>query len=142
MGQPIAVRTDFTAVEVRRLARRAKDSDQVRRLLAISAVLDGASRAEAAKVGGMDRQTLRDWVIRFTAQGPDGLINIPAPGAPAKLNKGHRAFLARIVDEGSSHGSGFATSLTASWQSGSASASARWPGAHGESPLWQWRASC
>ena len=71
MGQPIVVRTDFTAVEVRRLARRAKDSDQVRRLLAIAAVLDGASRAEAAKVGGMDRQTLRDWVIRFNEQGPD-----------------------------------------------------------------------
>jgi transposase len=82
MGQPIAVRTDFAAVEVRRLARRAKDSDQVRRLLAIAAVLDGASRAEAAKVGGMDRQTLRDWVIRFNEQGPDGLINVPAPGAP------------------------------------------------------------
>ena len=100
MGQPIAVRTDFTAVEVRRLARRARDSDQVRRLLAIAAVLDGASRAEAAKVGGMDRQTLRDWVIRFNEQGPDGLINVLAPGAPAKLNKEHRAFLARIVDEG------------------------------------------
>ena len=100
MGQPIAVRTDFSAVEVCRLARRAKDSDQVRRLLAIAAVLDGASRAEAAKVGGMDRQTLRDWVIRFNEQGPDDLNNVPAPGAPAKLNKGHRAFLARIVDEG------------------------------------------
>jgi Winged helix-turn helix len=81
MGQPIAVRTDFTAVEVRRLARRAKDSDQVRRLLAIAAVLDGASRAEAAKVGGMDRQTLRDWVIRFNEQGPDGLINDQCPRA-------------------------------------------------------------
>ena len=100
MGQPIAVRTDFSAVGVRRLARRAEDSDQVRRLLAIAAVLDGASRAEAAKVGGMDRQTLRDWVIRFNEQGPDGLINVPAPGAPAKLNKVHRAFLARIMDEG------------------------------------------
>jgi transposase len=101
MGQPIAVQTDFSAVEVRRLARRAKDSDQVRRLLAIAVVIDGASRAVAAKVGGMDRQTLRDWVIRFNEQGPDGLINVPAPGAPAKLNKRHRAFLARIVDEGS-----------------------------------------
>ena len=69
MGQPIAVRTDFTAIEVRRLARRAKDSDQVRRLLAIAAVLDGASRAEAAKVGGMDRQTLRDWVSGSTSKG-------------------------------------------------------------------------
>ncbi len=97
MGQPIAVRTDFSAVELRRLARRSKDSDQVG-LLAIAAVLDGASRAEAAKVGGMDRQTLRDWVIRFNKQGPDGLINVPAPGAPAKLNTEHRAFLARIVN--------------------------------------------
>ena len=92
----------FSAVEVRRLARRAKDSDQVRRLLAIAAVIDGVSRAVAAKVGGMDRQTLRDWVIRFNEQGPDGLINVPAPGAPAKLNKRHRAFLARSWTKGRS----------------------------------------
>src|ERR1700751_6273450 len=100
MGQPIAVRTDFTAAEVRRLARRGKDSDQVRRLLAIAAVLDGASRADAAKIGGMDRQTLRDWVIRFNDQGPSGLINNPSPGVPPKLDAIHRAFLARIVEEG------------------------------------------
>ena len=74
--------------------------DQVRRLLAIAAMLDGSSRAEAARIGGMDRQTLRGWVIRFNEKGPDGLINVPAAGAPAKLNKEHRAFLARIVDEG------------------------------------------
>src|SRR6476660_2012386 len=59
-----------------------------------------ASREEAAKAGGMDRQTLRDWVIRFNEQGPDGLINIASPGAPAKLDEEHKAFLARIVDEG------------------------------------------
>jgi transposase len=100
MGQAIAVRTDFTAVELRRLARRAKDGDQVRRLLAIAAVLDGASRAEAAKIGGMDRQTLRDWVIRFNEHGSDGLINLASPGAPPILDDVHRAFLARIVDEG------------------------------------------
>src|SRR5262249_50233559 len=68
--------------------------------LAIAAVLDGASREEAATIGGMDRQTLRDWVIRFNEQGPDGLINIPSPGVPPKLNSRHKAFLARIVDEG------------------------------------------
>jgi transposase len=100
MGQAIAVRTDYTSGEVRRFARRVKDSSQARRLLAIAAVLDGASREEAAKLGGMDRQTLRDWVIRFNEQGPDGLINLPSPGAPAKLNHEHKAFLARIVDEG------------------------------------------
>jgi transposase len=51
-------------------------------LLAIATVLDGAARQEAAKIGGMDRQTLRDWVIRFNEQRPDGLINKVSPGAP------------------------------------------------------------
>ena len=100
MGRAVAVRADYTAGEVRRLAKRAKDAAQARRLLAIAAVLDGASRADAAKIGGMDRQTLRDWVIRFNDQGPDGLINIPSPGVPPKLDATHRAFLARIVEEG------------------------------------------
>ena len=48
----------------------------------------------------MDRQTLRDWVIRFNEQGADGLVNLPSPGAPGKLNDEHKAFLARIVEEG------------------------------------------
>jgi transposase len=68
--------------------------------LAIAAVLDGHSRTQAAKIGGMDRQTLRDWVIRFNAQGPDSLVNKPSPGAPGKLSDEHRRFLARIVEEG------------------------------------------
>ncbi len=100
MGQAIAVRTDFTSREVRQLAKRAKDAAQARRLLAIAAVLDEASREEAATIGGMDRQTLRDWVIRFNAKGPEGLINIPSPGVPPKLDDRHKAFLARIVGEG------------------------------------------
>ena len=69
MGHAIPVRTDYTSGEVRRFAQRAKDAAQARRLLAIAAVLEGASREEAAKIGGMDRQTLRDWVIRFNEQG-------------------------------------------------------------------------
>ena len=73
MGHAIAVRTDYTTSEVRRFAQRAKHAAQARRLLAIAAVLEGASREEAAKIGGMDRQTLRDWVIRFNEQGADGL---------------------------------------------------------------------
>jgi transposase len=100
MGQAIAVRTDLTAAEVRRFAKRAKDATQARRLLAIAAVLDGSSREDAANMGGMDRQTLRDWVIRFNRQGPDGLINIPSPGVPPRLGKRHRAFLVRLVEEG------------------------------------------
>src|SRR4249920_2131119 len=100
MGRAIAVRTDDTSGEVRRLAQRAQDAGQARRLLAIAAVLDGSSREEAARLGGMDRQTLRDWVIRFNAQGPERLINIPSPGAPAKLTAEHKAFLAQVVEEG------------------------------------------
>jgi transposase len=100
MGEAIAVRTGYTACELRGLAKRAKDVAQARRLLAIAAVLDGTSRVEAAKIGGMDRQTLRDWVIRFNNQGPDGLINIRSPGVAPKLDATHRAFLARIVEEG------------------------------------------
>jgi transposase len=100
MGRAVSLRTDYTAGEVRRFAKRAKDVAQARRLLAIAAVLDGASREDAAKIGGMDRQTLRDWVIRFNAQGPDGLINIPSPGVPPKLDDTHKAFLAGIVEEG------------------------------------------
>jgi transposase len=86
--------------EVRRIARRVKNAAQLRRLLAIAAVLDGATREEAAKIGGMDRQTLRDWVIRFNQQGPDGLINKLSPGAPGKLTDEHKAFLARLVEDG------------------------------------------
>lgn len=85
IGQAIAVRSDYVAGEVRRFAKRAKAAVQARCLLAIEAVLDGASREDAAKIGGMERQTLRDWVIRFNAQGPEGLINIPSPGVPPKL---------------------------------------------------------
>src|SRR5262249_21308147 len=83
MGQAIAVRTDYTAGEVRRFAQRAKDAAQARRLLAIAAVLDGASREEAATIGGMDRQTLRDWVIRFNEQGAESCERDPAAGRQA-----------------------------------------------------------
>ena len=100
MGQAIAVRQDFTATELRRLATRTKDVAQARRLLAIAAILDGAPRAEAARIGGMDRQTLRDWVIRFNEQGPEGLTNMVSPGSPPKLDEEHRAFLVRVVEEG------------------------------------------
>lgn len=100
MGQAIPLRHEYTADELRRLAVQSENVAQARRLLAIAAVLDGASRADAARIGGMDRQTLRDWVIRFNEYGPDGLINIASPGVPPKLTAEHRAFLGRIVEEG------------------------------------------
>ena len=100
MGTAVAVRTGYSSKELRGLASRVKNAGQARRLLAIAAVLDGSSREDAAKVGGMDRQTLRDWVLRFNEQGPEGLINKCAPGAPGKLSKKHKAFIARLVEEG------------------------------------------
>src|SRR5918995_4257463 len=107
MGKAIAVRAEYSSAELRRLAKKSRHGAQARRLLAIAAVLDGASRADAAKAGGMDRQTLRDWVIRFNEQGPDGLVSKLSPGAPGKLTDEHKGFLAQLVEEGpipASHG--------------------------------------
>ena len=96
----ISLRTDYDATSVRQAARTAGDAAQARRLLAIAAVYDGMSRTDAAKVGGMDRQTLRDWVHRFNAEGPAGLINHKAPGAARKLGPEQLAELAEIVETG------------------------------------------
>lgn len=100
MGQPIALREDYTSAQLRGLARRCRDAGQARRLLSIAATVDGASRAAAAKQGGMDRQTLRDWVHRFNEAGPDGLINHSAPGGTPKLSAAQRAKLAALVERG------------------------------------------
>src|SRR5215204_4945325 len=100
MGQAIAVRTDFTAGEVRRFAKRAKDAAQARRLLAIAAVLDGMSREDAARIGGMDRQTLRDWVHRFNQAGPDGLLYAWTSGPTPRLSPDQRTELAALVEAG------------------------------------------
>ena len=96
----LALRGDFDATAVRRLARAAVDADQARRLLAIAAVYDGMSRADAARIGGMDRQTLRDWVHRFNAEGAGGLVNRAAPGNPRRLTREQEAEMAGIVEAG------------------------------------------
>jgi hypothetical protein len=90
MGGAIGLREDFEADELRRLATRAEDAAQARRLLALAAVRDGMNRTEAARIGGMDRQTLRDWVHRFNQHGPDGLIDIKPSGRPPKLSEEQR----------------------------------------------------
>ena len=96
----IALRTDFDAVRVRAAARAAGDSAQACRLLSIAAVYEGKSRAEAALLGGMSRQTLRDWVRRFNAEGPDGLASRKAPGARRRLSAAQLAELAELVETG------------------------------------------
>ena len=100
MSAAIALRRDFGADDLRRLAGKTKDADQARRLLAIAAVYHGMDREEAARIGGMDRQTLRDWVHRFNAQGPDGLVNAMSPGRPSKLSAKQKEELQRLVEAG------------------------------------------
>jgi hypothetical protein len=73
MPATVKIRTDFSASELRRLAAGSKDANPSRRLLSLPAILDGMGRADAARIGDMDRQTLRDWVHRFNAEGPSGL---------------------------------------------------------------------
>ena len=77
-----------------------KDPNQARRLLALAAVRDGASRKDAALAGGMDRQTLRDWVHAYNAGGIADLVNDPLPGRPRKLSAEHRAELKALVEKG------------------------------------------
>ena len=97
---PIPLRTDFDATQLRALARQSKHAGQARRLLALAAVYAGATRAEAAQIGGVTRQIVRDWVIKFNAQGPDGLIDRKAPGQPPRLNDRLRAALAAALESG------------------------------------------
>jgi transposase len=97
---PIALRTDFDAGQLRRAARRSRHAGQARRLLALAVIYDGATRTEAAKMGGVTLQIVRDWVIKFNASGPDGLIDRKAPGQPSRLNEAHRAALATMIESG------------------------------------------
>ena len=76
----IALRSDFDSVMLRAAARRSKNGAQTRRLLALAATYDGAARSEAAKLAGVTLQIIRDWVVRFNAEGPDGLIDRTSPG--------------------------------------------------------------
>lgn len=96
----VRLRSDWDAVRVRAAAREAENTDQVRRLLAIAAVYEGKNRSEAARVGAMDRQTLRDWVHRFNTAGPVGLIDRKAPGAERRLTAEQEVELAALIEAG------------------------------------------
>jgi transposase len=100
MAAAIGLREDFSSGASRAIAKRSKDGPQARRLLALAAIYDGARRSEAAKIGGVGLQVVRDWVLRFNALGPDGLIDCKAPGQPCRLGGEHRAALARMIEEG------------------------------------------
>jgi transposase len=100
MAAPIPLRPDFKAPLLRRLARGSRDPDQIRRLLALAEIYDGGSRSDAARIGGVGLQIVRDWVLWFNAEGPDGLVNGKAPGAPRLLNDHQRRALRQVVEDG------------------------------------------
>ena len=105
MAAAIGLRSDFTGDDLRRLARSSRDAKQVRRLLALAAIVDGgsrteAARTEAARTGGVGLQIVRDWVVRVNSEGPDGLIDRKAPGKTPTLTPEQRAALAAAVEAG------------------------------------------
>ena len=85
---------------MRRLARASRDAKQVRRLLALAAIYEGETRSEAARIGGVTLQIVRDWVVRFNAEGPAGLVDRKPPGCRSMLDADQRRALAAVVEAG------------------------------------------
>ncbi|HEY8126078.1 MAG TPA: IS630 family transposase [Methylocystis sp.] len=100
MAAAIGLRGDYDARSLRAIAKRSKDGAQARRLLALASIYDGGARSEAAKIGGVTLQVVRDWVLRFNAEGPDALVDRKAPGQPSRLDDAHRATLAALIEKG------------------------------------------
>ena len=100
MSIPIPLRRDFGAPRLRSLAKKTKDGPQARRLLTLAAIYDGPTRTEAAKIGGVGLQIIRDWVLRFNARGPDGLLDRKPPGQPSKLNDDQRQAITQMIETG------------------------------------------
>jgi transposase len=94
------LRGDFDGPALRRLAKVSRHAGQTRRLLALAAIYDGGSRGDAACIGDVGRQTIRDWVLRFNARGPEGLVDAKAPGHQAALGEAERLALKEIVEAG------------------------------------------
>ena len=100
MASAIALRKEFNGPGLRRLAKASKDAAQSRRLLALAEIYDGGTRSDAARIGSVGLQTVRDWVLRFNVRGPEGLIDAKAPGKAPKLKDEQREALRRIVEGG------------------------------------------
>src|SRR5260221_14279662 len=100
MAAAVGLRGNDGALRVYGLAKRSDDADQTRRWLALAAIYNGGSRSEAAKIGGVGLQTVRDWVLAFNAEGPAGLVDRKAPGNRPILPDAQRHDLMRIVESG------------------------------------------
>ena len=104
MASAVVLREDFTAARMRALARSSRDANQVRRLLALAAIYEGGTRGDAAALGGVGLQTVRDWVLRFNTKGPDRLIDVLPPGGVPLLSDDQRQALAQDCRERSDPG--------------------------------------
>ena len=100
MSAAIALREDYDGPMLRQLAKASRDANQTRRLLSLALIYDGGRRCDAATLGGVTLQIVRDWVLRFNAEGPDGLIDRKPSGARSKLNDDQRRALKQIVESG------------------------------------------
>jgi len=100
MPEALPIRDDIAPGELRRLARRESNGRVISRMLAIAHALEGMDRGRAARLAGMDRQTLRDWVIRFNAEGVEGLRDRPKSGRRSWLDEGQQASLRALVLRG------------------------------------------
>jgi transposase len=100
MSRAIALRPDFTAAALRQLARHSREAAQARRLLALAVIYDGGTRSEAARLGNVTLQIVRDWVPRFNAEGPAGLRDRKSSGPTPRLTDTHRAALLEIIERG------------------------------------------
>ncbi len=97
---PIPLTTNYDAAGLRAAARGSKDANQTRRLLTLAAIYDGATRTQAAAIGGVTVQIVRDWVVKLNTQGPEGLIDRKGGGMPPILTDGHRRALATAIEDG------------------------------------------
>jgi transposase len=100
MAAAIRLRGDHTADDLRRLAKASRDAKQTRRLLALAAIYEGSSRSDAARIGGVGLQIIRDWVLRFNSKGPAGLVDRKAPGKTPLMTDQQRAALVGAVEAG------------------------------------------
>src|ERR1700677_646907 len=100
MAIPVLLRGDFKASQLRALVRKTKDGPQARRLLTLAVIYDGATRTEAAKIGGVTLQIIREWVMRFNARGASGLLDGKSPGQPTRLNDVQRQAIVQMIESG------------------------------------------
>ena len=97
---PVPLATDYSATHLRAAARASRNAAQTRRLLALAAIYDGATRTEAAAIGGVTLQIVRDWVVKLNAHGPDGLIDRKGGGTRSILSDVHRQALEVAIEDG------------------------------------------